>query len=469
MRKTFGSFLVFIVLLAITGCGDSGQGSVPEQLAESTLPATNQVGADENGLASTKPAPVKEVVKATESPSLTPRSTEKLKDPAQNTPVPATAVESAFFDAVARSFPGLSSLPDCGLNTQLTVAPLADDAYSVILPLGLLSTPQWVLPSTHVYYQLVRESPSTGGYGPPAVADVRAPGDIRILRVDSSESIGGPQGDYLDYEITFAPCRTRMYKLLHVSTLVPDLADVFEAAADDDCTEYGSATAQYRLCEKLLNVDITVGSIIGTTGGKVSSALDLEAYDLAGPSLPYANPARFRPDGDLRLKIVCPFDDFSGGLRESQLARLGGESQLRTLEPRCGESMQDIPGTAQGNWYTGEPGAHSDWSQQLGLLHDHIDPGMAAISIGGKVMDHGVWNFRPESSGLVNRDFSDISADGKTYCFQGALKKQGSQTPTLFPGRLLVALNSATEMLVEQQDGGCSDNPVLIDPVAYQR
>ena len=158
------------------------------------------------------------------------------------------------------------------------------------------------------------------------------------------------------------------------------------------------------------------------------------------------------------------------GLPENQLARMGDyDLSPRTAEPRCGEVMQDIPGTAQGNWYTGEIGAHANWSQELALVHDNVDPALAAISIGGQVMDHGVWLFRPESSGLINRDFSEVTTDGMVYCYQGASTDQGGQNNTPFPGRLLVALTSPTEMLVEQQDGGCSGCGAFVDPVTYRR
>lgn len=40
------------------------------------------------------------------------------------------------------------------------------------------------------------------------------------------------------------------------------------------------------------------------------------------------------------------------------------------------------------------------------LVRDHVDPALAAISIGGIVTNHGVWLFPPESSGFINRDFS---------------------------------------------------------------
>ena len=80
----------------------------------------------------------------------------------------------------------------------------------------------------------------------------------------------------------------------------------------------------------------------------------------------------------------------------------------------------------------------------MALVHDNVDPTLTAISIGGTVSSAGVWLFAPESTGLVNRDFSAVSAEG-------------GQTPAPFPGRLLISLNNDTEMLVERQDGDCTD------------
>lgn len=349
------------------------------------------------------------------------------------------------------------------------MTPLPDDAYNVIIPLGLLATPQHVLPTSHVYYNLVRDTPASGGYGPPAIADVRAPGNIRIIGMNSSETFGGPEGYSIDYDVLFAPCQGRMFQLIHVSTVNSQLKELFEAAESNLCSEYPFGDSQSRFCTKAVNLDVQVGTILGTTGGMKSSALDLEAHDLTGPSLAYANPARYR-EYDKRLKVACPFDFFTAEIRESQLSRMGDYGQQpRTAEPRCGEVMQDLPGTAQGNWYASDAGTQTDWSKELALVHDNVDPSLATISIGGTVSEHGVWNFPPNSSGVINRDFSGVTADGLTYCYQGALTDQGSQTPIPFPGRLLISLTTDTEMLVERQDGDCAGSTAFANPVTYRR
>ena len=81
----------------------------------------------------------------------------------------------------------------------------------------------------------------------------------------------------------------------------------------------------------------------------------------------------------------------------------------------------------------------------------------------------GVWLFHPESSGLINWNFPDVSADGRTYCCQIGMESQGGKSTTPFPGRLLISLANDTEMLVERRDGGCADGAKFIDPATYRR
>ena len=342
----------------------------------------------------------------------------------------------------------------------------------MIIPLGLLGPPNHVTPTSHIYYHLNRDT-SGGRHGydrPPLEVDVRAPGNVRVLGINSSTSWVNGVLSYVDYDVLFAPCRDQLYDLIHVSTLNLELAALYEAAIPISCDEYGSEQSRYRFCQSTLELDITVGSIIGTTGGKKSAALDLEAYDLTADPLPFANPERYRSDLDLRLKVVCPFDGFTPEARAEQMSRIGGyDGQPRTVEPLCGEVMQDVPGTAQGNWFTGSFDGRVDWSKELSLVHDYIDPTKSAISVGGTIMDSGIWLFDAEDAETVNRDFDQIVPDGRVYCYQGGVSTQGGRSPTVFPGRLLISLTSETELHVERQEGDCDGLPDFVKPVKYQR
>jgi len=349
---------------------------------------------------------------------------------------------------------------------------LAPGDYQVIIPLGLLSPPKHVTPTTHIYYHLNRDT-SGGGQGydrPPLEVDVRAPGNVRVLGINSTTSwVNGVVTD-VDYDVLFAPCNTLLYDLIHMSTLNPELEALYEASTPTRCDEYGSQQSWYRFCKSTLELDLKVGTVIGTTGGKESAALDLEAYDLAAEPLAFANPERYSSDLDLRLKVVCPFDGFTPEARAEQMSRIGGyDGQLRTVEPICGEVMQDVPGTAQGNWFAGSLGERVGWSKELSLVHDHVDPTKSAISVGGTIMDSGIWLFDAEDAGTVNRGFDQVVPDGRVYCYQGGLSTAGGRSPTVFPGRLLISLTSETELLAERQDGNCDGLPAFVDPVMYQR
>ena len=139
-----------------------------------------------------------------------------------------------------------------------------------------------------------------------------APGNIRVLGINSTESTGGRQGDYLDYDITFAPCRDQVYQLIHVSILSPALEQLYLATEPTSCNEYGDASTSIRFCQYSVDLDVSVGASLGITGGSVSAAMDLEAWDLAATPLPFANPSRYTGrDVNKRLQVVCPFDGFT--------------------------------------------------------------------------------------------------------------------------------------------------------------
>ena len=368
---------------------------------------------------------------------------------------------------------GLYSLPPCSQSTLLTLPPLDQDAYQVIIPLGLLTTPQHVLPTSHIYYHLKRKFGDSGGdreANPPVVADVRAPGNIRILEINYT--IANKDGElwYRDYDLLFAPCRDRLFELIHVSTLNPELNRLLDATQPFSCDDYGSVESRYTYCKTKVQLDITTGTVLGTTGGKVSAALDLEAYDLSAPPLAFANRDRYRSDLDLRLHVTCPLDGFTAPARAEQIVRMGGyDGRPRTESPVCGRVMQDVPGTAQGNWFTGPLDRPANWTQEMALVHDHVDPSLAAISIGGTVMEMGVWLFLPEDGGLINREFSQVVPDGRIYCYQGAVSSQFGQGNPKFPGRLLIRMDTEQSMSVERQDGPCQNGVGLVEPVVYQR
>ena len=501
MRVLIAIAVAVVFLTVIVGCSGTGAGDLPvaapeasEGPAATTAAAGSPAGAVEEdsqqpneesqpgsaGAAATgNPTPIahpesREPTETPASPTETPTPTPDVQTPPRSAPTSGTGTPPSN-NSGPNSGPnslrsGLDSLPPCDESNKFSAAPIDSDAYEFIIPLGLLTAPQHILPTPHIYYRLVSDDSGDRGQRRPKVADVRAPGDIRVLGLNVTESTGGPQGDYTDYDILFAPCQDRMFTLIHVSSLSPELERLQQTTTPDRCNEYGFGEGRTRFCEATVQLDVTAGSLLGTTGGKVSNALDLEAYDFSSPPLAYINPSRYFSPLDKHLYIACPFDWFTDELRTAQLARVGGsEGQQRTIEPVCGEVMQDLPGTAQGNWFFGESTRGTESQKQLALVHDHVDPSLAAISVGGTVAENGVWVFTPEETGLINREFSQVGPDGATYCYHGAVSTDGGRGNTPFPGRLLLSMPEEGRLLLERQDGDCGGQWELINPVEYLR
>ena len=474
MRKLTFSAIAFVILALITACASEGSEVRPAATAptpESSVSAPVRTPNDSESFGTVEAGPTSKPATPT-PPNNAPSSG---ADSSGTTPSEGAASASA--PAAQESddsgsdgrMPGLDSLPPCDDSNKFSVSPIDPDAYEVIVPLGLLTIPQHVQPTSHIYYHIVSDDSGDRGQRTPKVANVRAPGDVRILGINLTESNGGPRGNYTDYDITFAPCRDRMFVLIHVSTLSPELTHLQETTKPDRCNEYGSSEGRYRFCTSTVQLDVSAGTLLGTTGGKVSAALDLEAYDFSAPPLAYANPSRYVSSADNRLYVGCPLDWFTDDLWDAHLSRMGGiNGHSRTIAPLCGEVMQDVPGTAQGNWFAVGSSGGTDWQSELALVHDHVDPTRAAISVGGVVMEQGLWLFTAENNGQINREFSQVTPDDGLYCYHGAISNEGGvESP--FPGRLLLSMPGASRLLLERQDGECDGDWELVEPVEYLR
>jgi hypothetical protein len=204
---------------------------------------------------------------------------------------------------------------------------------------------------------------------------------------------------------------------------------------------------------------VMVGTQIGTT-----STLDFGAYDTRRP-LPFANPSRHPLP---TLYAVCPGNYFTGDLQALFNSRYGGQSGARTVEPLCGSVNQDAAGTAQGDWYpAGIPNLQLEDSG-LALVHDNVEPSTGAFSIGNAVpnVTSGVYKFMPAHSGQVNREFSEVTADGNIYCYDSFFFLPGA-----FSGTLLIQLAGASTLNIQKQSAtSCGAGPwTMSSPTSFSR
>ena len=135
---------------------------------------------------------------------------------------------------------------------------------------------------------------------------------------------------------------------------------------------------------------------------------------------------------------------------ESRLGNYDG-SILRTVAPVCGEVSQDEIGTAQGIWVLKSADNLYPEDVNIALVHDHVEPGYGLMSIGTS-LSGSIYGYKqkfiPQGSGFTNREFSDVTADGNTYCYDLSMS-----------GVVLVKMNSADELEMDYQaSASCTDN-----------
>jgi len=330
----------------------------------------------------------------------------------------------------------LEKLPDCG-DQIYTVTPVDLNEVYEISPLGGIGPPGHTIPTNHMYLHI------TGGQSSTKIVDLRAPGYIYITSVSSDEDDLVP--GRTEYVIRYAVCKDVYGYFNHVKELSAELTSII---ADVECEQW--TVNPGNICQKNIFEGVSAGTIIGGVG-HLQGNFDFGTYDLRKTN-DFANPDRY---GIVTPHIQCPLEYYDDSTKAQFYSKIG-----RTAEPRCGEIMLDIKGTLQGNWYAegGTSLSSSGWSGQLAFVKDNIDPSKLIISVGGVISEPAKWIFTPKTSGLVNRRFSDVTADGNIYCYD-----QGQ------PGRILVEMTSDTSLQIEAQSGSCSSSLVFDSPTIYDR
>lgn len=329
-----------------------------------------------------------------------------------------------YFDDVAK-------LASCGDSKELfTTLPLAIADFTSIDPLGLLSPTAHVFPAPHLYFRIKREQP--GNFtSPVAKVPLYSPADVTITRITLIQAVN--KSEFADDgAVYFSHCAQFKSYFDHVVDLSPKLQQAYDAGITDRCDEYTltykSGPVDWKKCDKKVSLKISAGELIGYTGGGQGQvALDFAAFDKRSVANNYANPKRgFR---DELPYAVCPLDYFSAELAKQLKEKLGGLSDLARNDafvksPTCGQVIQDIPGTAKGNWFAPNVDIAKSGHEppHLALVQGHIDQSLQAFSNGESTkksnLDFGLYYFEPQNSGLVNRDFAQVKPDGSVYCYE---------------------------------------------------
>ena len=324
-------------------------------------------------------------------------------------------------------FSDTANLPSCGDKREIfSVSPLNPTDFNGIVPLGTLAPTSHVLPTHHLYFHPRRVDPRNFNSLPVEIPVV-APADITITDIRFTETKERP--DFNDGVIHFSPCREVKALFDHFKTFSPILRKAYDEGAIIRCDEYQRSykkfgTLTFKLCNKKVNIQVKAGEIIGTAGGgEGQMVFDFGTFDKRVPPATLANPKRWLGQ-EQKQYTVCPLDYYTSALKDQLKSKLGtpnGEKK-RTIEPVCGTANWDLPGTSQGVWIAKGEEYVAHENPHLALAYDNTDPTIAVISMGNSAENKGfawgTYNFKPKDSGLINRYFKDIKADGKTYCFE---------------------------------------------------
>lgn len=354
-------------------------------------------------------------------------------------------------------------LQACGTNKAFfNTTPLSTANFTTFAPLGWSSPGGHVLPSNHGGFY-IRQLSGSGSDVTPANVPVVSPGNVTVFEIIGQQYLNAnhPQ----DYAIYIAPCANITFYLGHVQELSEKLSAAYTAPFVN-CQNSTADSIEIRTCQKMMNVTFTAGEQIGNIGGQPAGtggveALDLGVYDYTLQPAGFANQSRYDAQ---QLHAACPLNYFTSSIQSYLYDnRIGVQGTIRNEQPPCGSFMQDVPGTAIGNWFQkGTPTPYTNEGSLISLIHDDFQSGQELFSIGLQSNITGLagvtYYFSTQSTGNVNREFGNVTADGQIYCYDSF--KDSYSGGNSVPGTILLQLTNANSLRIEYQNSGsCGSGP----------
>lgn len=352
------------------------------------------------------------------------------------------------------------SCPDPVLTTAPTIN---NENLQNLVPLGNISPPGHYLPTPHIYYILKR-----GADDLPLKTKIFSPADVRIENISYIEDTRQGQLVAADYKVSMVPCKQVHIYFDHIVQLAPKLETAWKAGKPS-CSEStfgGNNVGRY--CNMNINLTLKSGEEIGVAGGGTPTGWDFGATDTRQTPLQFANQKRYQKND---LHNICPIDLFPKEIKDNLYQFFGNEYRKRTEEPVCGTIMQDVPGSAQGNWFDGKGKNYELERQQksLALIHDNFDPKMGIFVVNSKTLgiSEQKLTFSPKNSGTINREFSEVKNGDLVYCYQD--EGIGHPPENSRPLSILIRLKNKDELEVGTRNSSCDPNSSLSSSLLFKR
>lgn len=380
----------------------------------------------------------------------------------------------------------MNKYPSCPENLSgILTAPLMNpDDIGYLMPLGSFNPPGHTEPIDHIWFETNETLRDKKDKIP-----LYAPADSVIIHLSES-LVMNSEGKYVSagYTLKYVICDGVELDLTEYTELTEEFKEKIPKSPSD--CKYGLNKSGHGAIEGVCSYDIEEGipvksgEHIGWTEVDERGVLLFEVW-----AADYNKEPRKDVDWDYYndnryAHAICLFDLYSGELKEKYYSKFGGflvnlepNSTVRaffarrTIEPICGQTNQDIVGTIQGLWFSKEKNMANleDRGMAIGFIHNSVDPRRCDITIQGNIMDPGVIEFIPLHSGKINREFSEVKADGNIYCYDVTGAWADRDALDKYTGKILVQLIDDRHLKVEHQKGSCSENEIFVKPFIYQR
>ncbi len=361
------------------------------------------------------------------------------------------------------------------------------DKITSITPLGNLNPPGHTSPVDHNYFSTDSDEKIS----------VYAPADAWVTSIISVAMDAGQGFEPYGYVIRLTICDGLVLDFANNTDISPQLKKEIANQRGDckDSPKKDGHVGPERQCYYKINYKVISGEEIGyvqrTTRSEGGFDFPFEIW-----AANYNKPTPSNIDwsyyyDDRYAHIMCIFDLYTGSLKQQFYAKLGGIDQKmtkdektgemiktaqtfkpRTIEPICGTVNQNIVGTIQGMWF-GEGWKNRkdkdipDDIQQFSFLHWNIDPTYTEIGNAGEITDgqSGQIQFIANHSGTIDREPSEVKADGKVYCYNYHVAEEGQQSS----GKILTQLVDDRHLKLEYQSGNCETVETFTKPYNYER
>ena len=338
-----------------------------------------------------------------------------------------------------------------------------------ITPLGNLNPPGHTSPVDHNYLHTNLTTPIPL-YSP---ADGVIKSIASIMYKDDNETEYTP----MEFVVSIEVCKGLVLDFAGYTDLVPEIDKVIAENKGKDC-KYGIKKDGHDKtegqCYFETKIETKSGQLLGYSQ-KIDGKFPLEIWAANYNIKPSKEVDWDFYNDDRYAHIVCMFDLYPDDIKEQYSSLFGGIAHFkdekgnksnegtfikRTVEPLCGTVHQNIKGSIQGMWYGGSKKEENLEFQGKGLaiVHDNVDPTKGAISIGGNFMEKDTIIYTPTHTGFINREPSEVTADGNIYCYNA--RNEDS---------ILIQLIDDKHLKVEHKNTICSDDSMFIKPFNYQR